>query len=394
MKISRRIQALVESATLAVTQMAAQMRADDVDVVSFGAGEPQDFATPDHVIEAATRALAERQTRYPKTASGLAVLKNAIREKLKRENRLDYGLDQILVTVGGKDACYSIIQSLIDPGDEVLIPVPYWVSYPEIVKLAGGVPVFLSSKMADGFRIDAGQIAAAIGPRTRLLILNYPGNPAGHMYEPEQIRAIARALEGTDVAVLSDEIYDRLVFDGAEFLSFAAASKDALARCVTLNSASKTFSMPGWRLGFAAGPQPVIAAASKLQSQMTSGAATFSQIAYAAALDGDQACVDRMRAEYQRRGRVVFERLSAINDVRCNQPGGAFYVFPNVRGTYERLGVDTSVQFAQRLLDQAHVAVVPGAAFGMDDHVRLSYTAAPDRLELGLQRIAGFLDPS
>ncbi len=387
MKLSERIQSVAESATLAVTARAAQMRAEGIDVISFGAGEP-DFPTPPHIVEAACKALTDGQTKYSKPASGLAALKKAVCGKLDRENGLEYSPQQVLVTVGGKDAAYLVMQALLDPGDEVIIPAPYWVSYPEMAKLAGGVPVIIEGKQEAGFCITPDQLRNAITDRTRLFIFNSPSNPGGHIYDADQTRAIAEVLSGTDVAVISDEIYDRLVFTDAELLSFAAVSADAYQRTITLNSASKTYSMTGWRLGFAAGPVELTKAMAKLQSQDTSGAATFSQVAYAAALNGDQSCVAAMREEFARRGRFMCDRLNAIDGVRCNPSGGAFYSFPDVSGTYARLGVTSSHSFAAKLLEEARVAVVPGGAFGMDANVRLSFAIGMDQIESGLDRIA------
>ncbi len=387
MKLSQRIQSVAESATLAVTARAAQMRAEGIDVISFGAGEP-DFPTPPHIVEAARKALTDGQTKYPKPASGLAVLKTAVCAKLRRENDLEYTPQQVMISVGGKDAVYGLMQALLDPGDEVIIPVPYWVSYPEMAKLAGAVPVFVEGKQESGFCVTPDQVRDAITARTRLFIFNSPSNPGGHVYNSDQVRAIAGAFAGTDVTVVSDEIYDRLVYDDEPCLSFAATGDDAYQRTVTLNSASKTYSMTGWRLGFAAGSPDIIKAMAKLQSQSTSGAATFSQIAYAAALDGDQSCVSAMRDEFARRGRFMCEALNAIDGIRCNPAGGAFYVFPDVSGTFERLSVTSSHSFAAKLLEDARVAVVPGGAFGMDTNVRLSFATGMDQIETGLDRIA------
>jgi aspartate aminotransferase len=391
MRLSNRVQLITESATMAVTARAAQLKREGVDVVTFGAGEPQDFPTPPHVVEAAQKALSEGWTRYPKPSSGIPLLREAICTKLERDNHLDYTPHQVVVSVGGKDACYMILHTLINPGEEVIIPVPYWVSYPEMVRLAGGVPVLIHGDPGNGLRVTPEQIRNAVTERTRVLILNYPSNPGGHMYDPQQVRAIADMLADTQVNVISDEIYDRLVYGQRKFLSFAAAGEDAYHRTVTINSASKAYSMPGWRIGFAAGPTDVIAAVAKFQSQNTSGAATFTQIAYAAALAGDQSCVDQMCEEFERRGRYMYERLSALPGVDCREPEGAFYCFPDVSATFERLGVNSSHTFAAKLLNEAHVALVPGGAFGMDGHVRLSFAASMDQIEKGLTRLATFL---
>jgi len=376
---------------MAVTARAAQLQREGIDVVAFGAGEPVDFGTPPHVVEAAKRALDEGQTKYPKPSSGLPVLKEAICTKLERDNHLAYTPHQVVVSVGGKDACYMILHTLINPGEEVIIPVPYWVSYPEMVRLAGGVPIFVHGRADNGFRLTAQQIRNAVTERTRVLIMNYPSNPGGHMYSPQDVRETADMLADTQVAIIADEIYDRLVYGGREFLSFAAAGEDAYHRTITINSASKAYAMPGWRIGFAAGPTDVIAAMAKFQSQNTSGAATFTQIAYAAALTGDQSCVEKMRAEFEKRGRYMHQRLNEMPGLTCPEPEGAFYCFPNVSGTFRTLGVNSSHTFAARLLNEAHVAVVPGGAFGMDDHVRLTFATSMNRIEEGLDRLARFV---
>ncbi len=391
MKLSRLVQSISESPTLAVSALAAKMRADGKDVIGFGAGEP-DFGTPQHIIDAAAAAMNNGATKYPKPSSGIPELKSAIQDKLKRENNLEHDTDDITVTVGGKMACNLLIKTLIDPGDEVIIPVPYWVSYPEFVRLAGGTPVFVQGSEANGLCVTADQIRAAITDRTRVLMLNYPSNPGGHMYHPDLVRSIADAVAGTNVTVIADEIYDRLVLDGTEFLSFAAASDDAYARTITVNSASKTYSMTGWRIGFVAGNRDVVKGVAKLDSQASSGAATFAQHAYAAALNGDQSCVDEMRTAFIERAACMHERLNAIRGVHCLKPAGAFYAFPNVGGTYERLGVSGSTDFSQKLLAEANVAVVPGVAFGMDDHVRFSFATSMDNIDTGLERVRAFVE--
>jgi aspartate aminotransferase len=390
MNLSKRVQSIGESPTLAVSAKAAKMRSEGIDVVGFGAGEP-DFPTPAHVIAAAEKAMADGLTKYSKPASGQPIVKEAICGKLKRENGLDYAPDQVVVTAGGKMAGNLLMQALIDPGDEVIIPVPYWVSYPEFVKLAGGVPVYVEGNEANGFCVTPDQIQAAITDRTKVMLINYPSNPAGHMYTPDQVRALAKVVEGTDVTVLSDEIYDRLILDGQPFLSFAAASDDAYRRTITMNSASKTYSMTGWRIGFIAGDRTIVKSVAKLQSQGTSGAATFTQIAYAAALSGDQSCVDEMRKAFAERAGYMHAKLNAMPGVRCPKPEGAFYAFPSVGDTFAGLGVDSSFAFAEKLLAEAEVAVVPGGAFGMDANVRLSFASSMENIEKGLSRILRFV---
>ncbi len=391
MKISQRVQNLEESATLAVAAKAARMRAEGIDVVSFGAGEP-DFDTPEHIKQAAARALEAGETKYAKPASGVPELKQAIADKLRRENSLDYDPTQILAAVGGKEALWLAFATLLDPGDEVVIPAPYWVSYPEQVKLVEGVPVIVQAGVENDFKITPGQLAAALTPRTRAFVFNSPSNPTGSAYTPAEVDALAAVLaDRGDVVVISDEMYDRLLFGGRAYKSYAAVSKQAYERTLTFNAGSKTYSMTGWRIGYVAGPAELIANMAKLQSQTTSGAATFTMHALAAALAGDQACVETMRAEFERRAEYLQKRLNGMPGVVCPEAAGAFYAFPDVSGTYQRLGVSGSMQWATRLLDEAHVAVVPGEAFGADNCVRLSFATSMANLEEGMDRLAKLL---
>lgn len=386
MKLAQRVTELAESATLAVTAKATAMKADGIDVISFAAGEP-DFDTPAHIRRTCVAALDAGQTRYPKPASGIPPAKQAVCEKFARENDLKYKPNQVLITSGGKMAVYLAIQALIDPGDEVVIPKPYWVSYPEMVKLAGGVPVFVAGPEQEDYRVSPDLLSAVLTDRTRMFMHTSPSNPSGVTYSPDEVRGLAEVVAGRNLMVLSDEIYDRLLYDGQETLSFAAASDQAYSQTLTLNSASKTHAMTGWRLGYAGGPIEIIKAMAKLQSQMTSGAATFNQVALTEALTGDQSGVESMRVAFEDRAHRMYDRLIGFPGVRCPKPTGAFYCFPNVSGTYERLGVDGSVAFAQLLLDKARVAVVPGVAFGMDEHVRFSFATNMEQIDEGLGRI-------
>jgi aspartate aminotransferase len=390
MRVSQRIAQLAESATLAVSARAATMRAEGIDVVSMAAGEP-DFDTPDHIKQAAISAILTGRTKYSKPASGLPEAKAAACLKLERENGLTYDPSQIIITAGAKNAVQMTFMSVLEPGDEVIVPVPYWVSYPEQIKLAGAVPVFVHGDEVHNFELTVGQLEAAITERTRMLVLNSPNNPGGFTYTPEKIRRIAQFLEGVDILVLSDEIYDRLTYGGVPHLSIAATGPDAYGKTVTISGGSKTYAMTGWRIGFAAGPRYIIEAMAKLQSQRTSGAATFTQLALVEALTGAQDCVAMMRAEFAERAAHMHRRLSAMPGLTCVEPTGAFYCFPNVLGAYDRLGVNGSVEFADRLLEEAHVAVVPGIAFGNDAHVRMSFATSTEQIDRGLDRLEAFL---
>ena len=391
MKISQRIHKLAESATIAVSNKSAEMKAAGIDVISLGAGEP-DFDTPAHIKEAAWRALQRGETKYAKPASGTIELKQAIVDKFRSDNGLDYELSQVLATVGAKEAIGLAFGCLLDPGDEVILPAPYWVSYPEQIKLAGGVPVIIETDVRSGYKISPVQLQSALTPRTRAFVLNSPSNPSGAAYDADEVAALARVLETHgDITVISDEIYDQFVYGGREHCSFAAVSRHAYEHTLTVNGGSKTFSMTGWRIGFAGGPAELIRAMAKLQSQTTSGAATFSMHALAVALTEQQTCVEDMKSEFQRRVRYLHQRLNDIDGFVCPEPEGAIFVFPDVSATYRRLDVSGSVEWATRLLGEAHVALVPGAAFGADKCVRFSFATSMSQLEEGLDRVARFV---
>ncbi|RME38180.1 MAG: pyridoxal phosphate-dependent aminotransferase [Planctomycetota bacterium] len=390
MKLARRVMELTESATLAVSAKAARMKAAGVDVIGFGAGEP-DFDTPEPIKQAGIEAIRGGHTHYSKPASGLVEAKSAVCAKFARDNGLSYTPAEVIVTAGGKMACYLAIQAVVDPGDEVVIPRPYWVSYPEMVKLAGGTPIFVTGPEENDYKLTPAVLESVLTDRTRMVILCSPSNPSGVTYSPDELRVVADVLAGRDLVVLSDEIYDRLIYDGVEHLSFAAIDDRTRAKTVTVNAASKTYAMTGWRVGFAGGPAEIIKAMARLQSQTTSGAVTFNQHALTAALTGDQFVVETMRQAFRERAERMYRRLTAIPGVRCPRPTGAIYCFPNVSATYDRLGVSGSVEFADRLLEEIRVAVVPGIAFGLDAHVRLSFALSLEEMDEGLSRIEAFL---
>jgi len=390
MKLSQRVQQLKESATLAVGAKAAAMKKEGIDVVGFGAGEP-DFPTPAYIKDACKAALDAGHTTYAKPGAGVVPLREAVCSKFKRENQLDYKPSQVLITVGGKEALWLACMALLDPGDEVILPAPYWVSYPEQIKLCQATPVIVSGKEANGFKLTADEIAAAITPKTRIVIFNSPSNPGGFTYSPDEVKAIGKALAGKDIIIFSDEMYDRLIYGNQRFVSFAAACPDLCDQTLTFNAGSKTYAMTGWRVGYVAGPEPIIKAMGKLSSQTTSGTATFNQYALAEALNGDQTPVEMMRKEFERRAEYMHERLNAIKGIRCIQPTGAFYAFPNVSGAYGALGVKNSLEFADKVLEQAQVAVVPGIAFGCDENVRLSFATSMEQIQKGLDRLEKLL---
>ena len=389
MRISQRAAAITASATLAVSAKAKRMKAQGIDVVSFGAGEP-DFDTPTFIKEAAKEALDKGLTKYA-PASGTPDLKKAVAEKLRRQNGLNYDPTQVIITCGGKHALYGAFQVLLDPGDEVLLPSPYWVSYSEQIKLAGGKVVELRGQEANDFKLQPEQIVKAINHRTRVLVLNSPSNPGGFTYTPDELKAIAQAVADKDIIIFSDEIYENLVYGDQKFVSFATLADGLLEKTVTFNGLAKTYSMTGWRIGYAAGPQEIISAMGRLQSHETSNPVTFCMYAAIAALKGDQTCVAQMRDEFAKRAQHMYQRLNAIQGVTCIKPTGAFYCFANVSACYDKLGLTGSVAFADTVLDKVNVALVPGIAFGWDTHVRLSFATSMDQIDKGLDRLADLL---
>jgi len=393
MKVSQRAQAVPPSATIAVSTRAKQMKAQGLDVIGFGAGEP-DFDTPQFIKDAAVEALQAGKTGYTATP-GIPELRQAIADKLRRDNGLDYTAEQIIVNIGAKHSIYELLQAVIDPGDEVLLPRPYWVTYPEAIKLAGGVPKVIETDQAAGYKMTPDQLAAALTDKTALLIINSPNNPGGFAYSPDELAALAKVLEGTNVMVISDEIYEKLVYGDTRFVSFAALSDDAYGRTLTINGLSKAYAMTGWRIGYTAGPVEVIKAMGRLQSHMTQNPVTFVQYAALAAMRDTSDTVEQMRAEFEKRGRFIAERLNTIDGVRCPEPAGAFYAFPDVSAHYGRTigGVEirNSLDFATALLEQAHVALVPGDPFGCPNNVRLSFACSTEQIAEGTDRIRRWL---
>lgn len=394
MKVSKRAQEVPPSATIAVTARAQELKAQGVDVVGFGAGAP-DFDTPEYIKDAAIAALKAGQTKYT-PAAGIPKLRAVIAEKLKRDNGLNYAPEQVIVNIGGKHSVYEAMQAVLDPGDEVIMQTPYWVTYPETIKLAGAKARIIETDAGTGYKIIPAQLKKAITKKTAMLLINSPNNPGGFTYTPEELKALAKVLEGTDVVVMSDEIYEKLIYGDTKFVSFAAVSEDAYNRTLTLNGFSKTFSMTGWRLGYTAGPLDVIKAMARLQDHMTSNPVTFAQYAAIAAY-GPQAdkAIETMRAEFEKRGKYMVERLNAIEGVKCTESTGAFYSFPDVSAHYGReIGgakISGSMDFAKVLLDQASVALVPGLPFGCDKNVRLSFAYSLEQIEKGLDRLDEWL---
>ncbi len=394
MKISKRAKSVPTSATIAVTARSQQLKDEGVDVVGFGAGAP-DFDTPDYIKQAAVKSLMAGQTKYT-AASGILELRKAIAEKLKKENGLDYTPEQIIVNIGGKHSVYEAMQAVLDPGDEVILPTPYWVTYPETVKLADATVKVVHTDRSNSYKLTPEQLGNAITDKTAMLVLNSPNNPGGFTYTPQELAGLAKVLEGTDVIVVSDEMYEKLVYGDTKFVSFAALSEDAYNRTLTLNGFSKAFSMTGWRMGYTAGPLDAIKAMGRLQSHMTSNAVTFCQYAALEAL-GPQAdeAIEKMRVEFERRGKYMTERLNRIEGVVCPEATGAFYCFPDVSAHYGRtiggVKINGSMDFAKALLEQANVGVVPGLPFGCDENVRLSFACSMEHITKGLDRLQKWL---
>lgn len=389
-RLARRLQRIRPSATVSITSKALRLREAGRDVISLSAGEP-DFDTPEHIKAAAIAAIGAGQTRYT-PLDGTRELKTAIREKLERDNGLAYELDQILVSSGAKQSCFNLCQALLESGDEVVIPGPYWVSYPEMVRLAESEPVFVQSSVDHGFKITPDQLAAALTPATRLLILNSPCNPTGVVYTAEDWTAFGAILaEYPRVVVLADDIYEHICWARAPFTSFARACPDLFDRTVTVNGMSKAYAMSGWRIGYAAGPREVIAAMTTIQSQSTTNACSISQAAAAAALAGEQSAVKTMAKEFRARYLAIHPLVDAIDGFECPPAEGAFYLFPRIQGALARTGIADDVAFCERLLESAGVALVPGTAFGAPGHLRISFAAPIDVLRDAIERVADFV---
>jgi len=381
-----RIGRIEVSATMAVTAEAAKLRAQGAKLVDFGAGEPH-FATPRHIKDAAIAAIEENFTRYT-MVSGIPELRKAIVERHACDFGSNYTPEEAVFTTGGKLALFNAIQALVDHGDEVILPVPYWVSFKDIIQYAGGKVVFLETEEAENFRITADAIEKAITPRTKVIILNSPSNPAGSVVSPADLERIVKLAHERGIYLLLDECYVYLQYTGA--LVSGGSFTEAKEHTIVLGSLSKTYAMTGWRAGYALGPKPVIAAMSKLQSQSTSSTASFVQKAAIAALNGSQECVAEMRADYLKLRDRILGRLAEIPGVTCTKPEGAFYVYPNVSAYLGKPGAETTLELAARLLHEAHVVAVPGEAFGTKEHIRLSYAVSHNDVEEGVDRMKQF----
>jgi aspartate aminotransferase len=383
-KISQRAASLSPSLTLAIDSKAKQMKAEGQDVVGFGAGEP-DFDTPQHIKDAAVKALADGFTKYT-PASGIPELRQAIADKFKRENGLSYKPSQIIVSCGGKHSCYNVIIATCEQGDEVVIPAPYWLSYPEMVKLAGATAVIVETTDKTEFKVTPEQLSAAITPRTRIFILNSPSNPTGSVYTPEEIKALGDVCVDRGVLIMSDEIYEHLLYDGATHKSVASFSPAHFDHTIVVHGFAKAWSMTGWRLGWCAAPEPIAKAIDAIQSHSTSNPTSFAQKGGVAALNGPQDHLPKWLAEFSRRRGYAWKKLNSIPGISCVNAKGAFYLFPNIAKTGLK-----STEFCAKLLEQEKVAAVPGIAFGAEDYLRISYATSMENIEKGLDRIEKFV---
>ena len=387
-QLSQRVQSIKPSPTLAVTARAKALKAEGKDIIGLGAGEP-DFDTPDHIKAAAIEAINNGFTKYT-AVDGTPELKQAVIAKFKRDNGLVYTPDQILVSCGGKQSFFNLAQALLDTGDEVIIPAPYWVSYPDMVLLAEGVPVIIEAGIEQGFKITPAQLEAAITPKTRLVVLNSPSNPTGVTYTKADLAALGEVLrKHPHVLIASDDMYEHIMWSEEPFANIVMACPDLYERTIVLNGVSKAYSMTGWRIGYAGGPKALIGAMKKIQSQSTSNPTSISQVAAQAALDGDQSCILEMLTAFKQRHDYVVKALNEIDGIQCLPSQGAFYCFPDMSAAIAKLdGVEDDVQLAEYLLTEAGVALVPGSAFGAPGYMRLSFATSMENLQKAMERIA------
>ena len=385
--LSNRVKAVKPSPTLAVTARAAALRAAGKQIIGLGVGEP-DFDTPDSIKAAAIQAINNGFTKYT-AVDGTASLKKAVIDKFKRDNGFDYAPNQILVSSGGKQSFFNLAQALLNPGDEVIIPAPYWVSYPDMVLLADGVPVILETGQAENFKISPAQLRAAITAKTRLLVINSPSNPTGVAYSLDELKALGEVLRDfPEVLIASDDMYEHILWNKGQFVNILNANPDFYSRTIVLNGVSKAYSMTGWRIGYCAGPAPLIEAMCIVQSQSTSNPTSISQVAAEQALNGDQSFIDMMMVEFKKRHDYVVAELNTIDGTECLPTDGTFYVFPNVEKLIARLdGVNNDLDFSEFLIEQAGVALVPGSAFGAPGYIRISIATSMENLQNALQKI-------
>jgi len=385
--LSNRVQKIKPSATLAVSDKAKQLKAQGVKIVSMGSGEP-DFDTPVNIQKAATQAIGAGETRYT-AVDGTPQLKKAICEKFKRENGLDYSINEVMVSSGGKQVFYNLCQAILSKGDEVIIPTPYWVSYPDIAILADATPVFIEAGLDQEFKITSEQLESSINANTKLFVLNSPSNPTGAVYTKSEIESLGAVLERhPHVNVISDDIYEHIRWEDDEFVNIAMACPNLKDRTIILNGVSKAYAMTGWRIGYAAGPEDIIKAMKKIQGQSTSNPSSISQAAALEAISGDQSFINMMVEAFERRHNFLVDSLNAIDGIECPQSHGAFYSFPRVQGLIDRLKLKDDVEFSTYCLDKISLALVPGSAFGAPGYVRLSFATSMDNIKLAIERLS------
>ena len=393
MQLSKKAGNINPSITLAITAKANELKGQGVDVVSFGAGEP-DFNTPENIIEAAIKAMRDGKTKYT-PAGGIIELKETICNKFRKDNNLEYKTSQITISTGAKQSLANTFMAILNPGDEVLIPVPYWVSYPELVKLADGVPVFVETSKENNYKYTIEDLEAAVTDKTKAILINSPNNPTGTIYHEDELLAIANFAKEHNLLIVSDEIYEKLIYDGEKHISIAALNKDAYDRTIVINGVSKTYSMTGWRLGYAAASEKITKLMTSIQSHMTSNVNTIAQYAAIEALNGPEEDLKNMVQEFEKRRNFMVDKLSKLNEISIIKPSGAFYIMVNISAylntTFKDQDINNSVDFAKVLLDEEKVAVIPGAGFGVDDYIRLSYATSMDVIENGIDRISTFL---
>ena len=389
-KLAARVRTLSPSTTLAITAKAKEMKESGIDVIGLGAGEP-DYNTPQNILEAAYKSMIEGKTKYT-PSGGLPTLKDAIISKLRTDQQLDYSRQEIMIGIGAKHVLYTLFQVLLDAGDEVIIPAPYWVSYPEQVKLAGGVPIIVESTSDSRFKVTADQIRSAITANTKAVIINSPGNPTGMIYSRDELQQIAEVCQERDIWIISDEIYEKLIYGGEKHISVAQLSEDAKKRTFIINGVSKSHSMTGWRIGYIAGDTEVIGAMTNLASHSTSNPTTTSQYATIEAYNGPQNAVEIMRADFESRLERIYPQLAAIPGFTVLKPQGAFYLLPEVSEAMKKTGFTNVDEFASALLTDAKVAVIPGSGFGSPNTIRLSYATSIELLEEAVKRIHAFVE--
>lgn len=389
-RLSNRVNRVQPSLTLIITAKAAELRRQGKDIVSLGAGEP-DFDTPDHIKAAGIKAIEDGKTRYT-AVDGIPELKEAIQAKFKRDNGLDYGMDQILVSSGGKQSFYNLCQAALNDGDEVIIPAPYWVSYPDMALLAGGEPVILQAGIEQGFKITPQQLADAITPKTKMFILNSPSNPTGAIYTPGELKALGAVLaKHPNIITASDDMYEHIQLSDLKFTNILEVCPELSDRTIVMNGVSKAYSMTGWRIGYAAGPADLITGMRKVQSQSTSNPCSISQVAATEALAGSQDCIQTMLTEFKKRHAFVIDRINQIDGFKCIQADGAFYAFFNVEDALKAKGIATDAELAERILEEKLVALVPGSAFGTEKHLRISFATSMENLIEAFNRIEDFI---